>query len=313
MQTVFKNRGLVLLSVIMLAFMNVSQAQTDEDAIMMSKNNLCSGIMYAHSSWNNYWEGTFKRDNQNLGTVSSNMFAVMENFGVNRRLNIIANLPYIETKATAGTLHGMKGLQDLSAWVKWMPIEKDLKKGTISLYLLGGASLPVSNYVADFLPLSIGLHSKTLSGRVIVDYQLGNFFTTASATYTYRSNVTIDRTSYYTTSLIISNEVQMPDVMSENFRVGYRSSHLIAEAVLSNMKTLSGFDIRKNDMPFLSNQMNATTAGVNFKYTLQKISELAITGGANYTIAGRNVGQSTNLNIGVFYVVDFSPKKKDKK
>jgi len=313
MQTVFKNRRLVLLSVIMLAFMNMLQAQTDEDAIMMSKNNLCSGIMYGHSSWNNYWEGTLKRDNQNIGTVSTNMFSIMENYGVNRRLNIIANLPYIETKASAGTLHGMRGLQDLSAWVKWMPLEKDLKKGTISLYLLGGASVPVSNYVADFLPLSIGLHSKTLSGRIIVDYQLGNFFTTASATYTYRSNVTIDRTSYYTTTLILSNEVQMSDVVSENFRIGYRSSHLIAEAVLSNMTTLTGFDIRRNDMPFLSNQMNATTAGVNFKYTLQKLSELAITGGVNYTVAGRNVGQSTNLNIGVFYVVDFSPKKKDKK
>jgi len=307
-----KNRIMPLV-VLMLAILNTSLAQTDEDAIMMSKNNLCSGIMYGHSSWNNYWEGTLKRDNQNLGTVSSNMFSIMENYGVNRKLNIIANLPYIETKASGGTLHGMKGLQDLSAWVKWMPVEKSLKKGTISLYFLGGASLPVSNYVADFLPLSIGLHSKTLSGRVIVDYQLGNFFTTASATYTYRSNVTIDRTSYYTTTLVLSNEVQMPDVMSENFRIGYRSSHLIAEAVLSNMTTLSGFDIRRNDMPFLSNQMNATTAGVNFKYTLQKISALAITGGANYTIAGRNVGQSTNLNIGVFYVVDFSPKKKDKK
>ena len=102
-------------------------------------------------------------------------------------------------------------------------------------------------------------------------------------------------------------------MMSENFRIGYRSSHLIAEAVVSNMTTLSGFDIRKNDMPFLSNQMNATTAGVNFKYTLQKISELAITGGANYTVAGRNSGQATNFNIGVFYVVDFSPKKKNKK
>ena len=146
-----------------------------------------------------------------------------------------------------------------------------------------------------------------------MDYQLGSFFATGSATYNYRSNVTIDRTSYYTTTLILSNEVQMPDVMNENFRIGYRSSYLIAEAVVSNMTTLTGFDIRKNDMPFLSNKMEATTAGVNFKYTLKKISGLAITGGANYTVAGRNVGQATNLNIGAFYVMDFSPKKKDKK
>jgi len=88
-----KNRIMPLV-VLMLAILNTSLAQTDEDAIMMSKNNLCSGIMYGHSSWNNYWEGTLKRDNQNLGTVSSNMFSIMENYGVNRKLNIIANLPY---------------------------------------------------------------------------------------------------------------------------------------------------------------------------------------------------------------------------
>ena len=292
---------------------NSSMAQTDQDAIMMSKNNFCTGVMYSHSSWNYYWEGTFKRNNQNLGTVSSNTESVMGNYGINRRLNIIIGLPYIETKASAGTLHGMKGFQDISAWVKWMPIEKELKKGVISFYLLGGASIPISNYVADFLPLSIGLHSKTLSGRILLDYQLGSFFATGSATYTYRSNITIDRTAYYTSSLILSNEVVMPDVTNFAFRTGYRSSYLIAEAVVSNMTTLKGFDIRKNDMPFPGNQMDATTAGANFKYTLKKVSGLSITGGANYTITGRNVGQATNLNIGVFYIIDFTSGKKNEK
>ncbi|MDE3142835.1 MAG: hypothetical protein KGL19_01690 [Bacteroidota bacterium] len=303
----------MIVSALLFVIHLTSSAQTDQDAIMMSKNNLCSGLMYGHSSWTNYWEGTFKRDNPNLGTVSTSMLSVMGNYGINRRLNIIFALPYVQTKATQGTLHGMKGIQDISAWIKWMPIEKDFKKGTVSLYVLGGTSIPTSNYVADFLPLSIGLHSKTLSGRIILDYQRGAFFATGSATYTYRSNVTIDRTSYYTTTLILSNQVQMPDVMGENFRIGYRSNYLIAEAVVSNMTTLSGFDIRKNDMPFLSNKMNATTAGINFKYTLKKLSALAITGGADYTVAGRNVGQSTNLNIGAFYVLDFTHKKKDKK
>lgn len=313
MRNFYKLSRTIIVLFLLFTFRLTSLAQTDQDAIMMSKNNLCSGLMYGHSSWTNYWEGTFKRDNPNLGTVSTNMLSVMGNYGINRRLNVLFGLPYVQTKASAGTMHGTKGIQDISVWVKWMPVEKDFKKGTVSLYVLGGTSLPVTNYVADFLPLSIGLHSKTLSGRIILDYQRGSFFATGSATYTYRSNVTIDRTSYYTTSLILSNQVQMPDVMSENFRIGYRSNFIIAEAVVSNMTTLSGFDIRKNDMPFLSNKMNATTAGINFKYTLRKISALAITGSANYTVAGRNVGQSTNLNIGAFYVVDFNPKKKGKK
>ncbi|MFY9464827.1 MAG: hypothetical protein WAP48_07045, partial [Sediminibacterium sp.] len=57
-------------------------SQTDIDAIMMSKNNFCTGFMYTHNSWDHYWEGTFKRDNQNLGTVSSQMIGVMGNYGL---------------------------------------------------------------------------------------------------------------------------------------------------------------------------------------------------------------------------------------
>ena len=67
--------------------------------------------------------------------------------------------------------------------------------------------------------------------------------------------------------------------LSANFRAGYRSKYWIAEAVVDNMNTLGGFDIRKNDMPFPSNKMNATRVGANFKHTLKAVKGLEITGG----------------------------------
>lgn len=285
-------------------------AQTDEDAIMMTKNNFCVGGTYSRSSWSNYWEGTFKRSNANLGTVSTQMFGLMGNYGISRKLNVIIGAPYVITHASAGTLHGMHGIQDLSGWLKWLATEQQLGGGVLSVYLLGGASVPLTNYIADFLPLSIGLQSKTLSGRLMVDYQKGNFFVTASGTYTWRSNITIDRSSYYTTSEHLTNQVQMPNMSSFNFRTGYRSDRWILEAVLSNMTTLGGFDMRKNDMPFPSNKMNATMAGGHFKYTFPMVSGLSLTGGGNYTLAGRNMGQATSFDIGVFYIFDFSHKTK---
>jgi len=297
--------GLVCLGV--LGAVNAG-AQTEQDAIMMAKNNFCVGLMYGHSSWKNYWEGTLKRDNENLGTVSGSMYAIMGNYGITRKLNVIFGVPYISTKASAGTLHGMKGIQDLSLWVKWMPVEMDMGKSTLSVYGLAGASLPLSNYTPDFLPMSIGLHSKTASARLIVDYQYGNWFATASGTYTYRGNVKIDRTAYYTTELILSNEVAMPNVASYGLRLGYRSNRFIAEAVMNGMNTLGGFDIRRNDMPFPSNKMNALTLGINGKYNLPWIAGLSLTGGVNSVIKGRNVGQSTNFNIGAFYIMDYSKK-----
>nr|WP_237487890.1 transporter [Hufsiella arboris] len=235
----------------------------------------------------------------------------MANYGINDRLNVIAGLPYVTTRATAGTLAGMNGFQDLTASVKWMPVETKLGKGLFSFYGIGSIVLPLNDYVADFLPMSIGLHCKSFMARAMVDYQLNSLFFTGSGQYINRSNITIDRNTYYTTRLIYSNEVAMPDGAVFNFRTGYRSQKLIAEAILESGTTLGGFDIRKNDMPFPSNKMNSTTAGVNFKYSMD--FGLEFTGGANYVVAGRNVGQSSMVHAGVYYLFDIGKKTKETK
>ena len=40
----------------------LANAQTEIDGIMMSKKQLCTGAVYQYSAWDNYWEGTFKRN-----------------------------------------------------------------------------------------------------------------------------------------------------------------------------------------------------------------------------------------------------------
>jgi hypothetical protein len=296
--------------VFMLLFSNYIKAQTDVDAIMIPHNNFCVGAMYSNSSWKEYWEGSFKRDNLNLGRVTTQMYSVMGNYGISNKLNVLFNVPYVTTHASGGTLKGMKSLQDLSLSIKWKAFQNELGKGNISLFAIGGLALPLTDYVADFLPMSVGMHSKNLSLRGMADYQINSFFVTASAIYIRRSNITIDRTAYYTNEMHYTNEVKMPDMAGFNVRAGLRSRQWIAEVVIDKSKTLGGFDIRKNDMPFPSNEMNSTRAGINFKYTSHYLRGLELTGGSNYVISGRNVGQSFMLNGGAFYIMDFSKKKK---
>lgn len=288
-----------------------SNAQTDFDAIMMNKNQFCNGLMYNSSSWKNYWEGTLKRDNQNLGTVSTKSVMYMANYGITNNLNVMIGAPYVWTKASAGTLQGMKGIQDASLTVKWRPVKRSFGKNKLSLLLLGTVSTPLNNYVIDFLPLSIGLGSTNFTGRAMVDYQYKKFTVTASASYIVRSNVKIDRTAYYDTQGRLTNEVHMPNASQYQLRTGYRGKYLIAEALLTNWTTLGGFDITRNNMPFPSNRMNATTVGANIKYTLKSYTNLAFLAGANFTIAGRNMGQSSSFNVGAFYAFYF--KKTGKK
>ena len=281
------------------------RAQTDLDAIMMNKNQFCNGLVYEHAAWKKYWEGTLKRENLNLGTVTTQSVSIMPNYGITDNVNIMANLPYIWTKASAGNLHGMKGIQDLSVHLKWRFLKKEIGKGKLSLFAVAGVSAPLSDYVIDFLPMSIGLGAKTAQGRFMADYQYGKFTVTGSATYVLRSNVSLDRTSYYDTQLRLTNQVQMPDQAQFQLRTGYRGRYLISELILYNSTTLGGFDITRNNMPFPSNRMNMTNLSLHVKYTLPTFTNLAFLAGGTYCLTGRNVGQNNSFHVGAFYAFYF--------
>ena len=269
----------IFLIPILIAFTSLAcLSQTDIDGIMMEKNAFCIGPMFGYSSWKNYWEGTLKRENLNLGTLSTQMYSVMGNYGITNKLNVLFGLPYVKTKASAGQLNGQEGVQDLSLWVKWKPFSKKIGSGRLSLIAIGGYSFPISDYTADFLPMSIGLESKNLSLRGMADYRRGSWFGTISGTYVRRSNIELDRTSYYTTEMHYTNEVKMPDAASFNIRAGYRDKGLIAEAVFDHWNTLGGFDITRNNMPFPSNEMDMSRIGFNFKYDMPFLPQLSLTG-----------------------------------
>jgi hypothetical protein len=310
MKTVIKNKFRLSILLLVVFTSMISSAQTEIDGIMMEKNALCIGPMFGYSSWKNYWEGTLKRENLNLGTVSTQMYSVMGNYGITNRWNVLFGLPYVKTKASAGQLNGQEGVQDFSLWLKWKAFSKKIASGRLSLFAIGGFSFPVSDYTADFLPMSIGLESKNLSLRGMADYQRGSWFGTVSATYVRRSNIELDRNSYYTTQMHYTNEVKMPDAASVNVRAGWRDKGLIAEAVFDHWNTLCGFDITRNNMPFPSNNMDMSRVGFNFKYDMPFYPQLSLTGNVMTTISGRNVGQATGFNVGIFYVIDFSKKKK---
>jgi hypothetical protein len=289
-----------------LCISKITFAQTDADALMIPKNVYCAGLEYDHSSWTNYWEGTLKRNNLNIGTLSTNTYSMVGNYGITNKLDILFSVPYITTNASAGTLKGQSGFQDLTMALKWLPVQTEIGKGIFSVHAILEGSIPLSNYEPNFLPVSIGLHSKTASLRALANYQTGRFFVTAAGQYVRRDDITIDQNSYYTTHAIYSNQVYMPDMSNFLFSTGYRSLKLNVEAILSQTITNGGFDIRRNDMPFPSNRMNWTTAGGLVKYSFQ--SGLEFTAGANYVLTGRNVGQSTNLFGGILYLIDFSGK-----
>lgn len=297
-----------LLPLLGMAFFLRAQSafsQTATDGLLMSQGNVCVMAIYNNDQWTDYWEGTRKRDNLNIGTVTTQSFGLMAAAGITKNLNVLASLPYVKTASTAGTLNGRSGFQDVFVGLKWRPLETDVPFGKLSLMTVAGFSTPVSNYVADYLPMSVGLGATTGSLRGILHYKTKiGAFATLQAGYIRRSNITIDREAYYTDRQYNTSEVFMPNMANYSARAGYWSKRLIAEAWIDHMQTLGGTDIRRNDMPFPSNEMNATRVGVMGTYRLPFVKNLSVLANAGYVVAGRNVGQSTNVSGGLSYIIE---------
>jgi hypothetical protein len=190
---------------------------------------------------------------------------------------------------------------------KYRLFKTEIQNSTIKAFAGASFSIPLTNYTPDYLPLSIGLASKTLAIRANAEYALAKkWFAGVSGGYVFRSNITLDRPSYYTDGqLFLTNEVAMPNQFQFFGNIGYRQPNWHAEITYNQQNTLGGGDIRRQDMPFASNRMNYSKLGVMGMYYLSKPKGLAVHLAAAYTVAGRNVGQSTTYSAGLLYTIQF--------
>lgn len=282
----------------------VLRAQTLEDAELLQPRQAAVTVMYGHDAWDQYWEGSLKRSNGNIGTITTSSVTSTVGYGVNNRLTLFASLPYVRTEASQGVLHSMEGRQDFTFMAKYR-VANPLIAGRARLKLLavGAAGIPTSDYTPDFLPMSIGLHSKSITTRAAAHLQdRTGWFIDGFAERMWRSNVTLDRSSYYTNGQWIeSNEVAMPDVAVYRATVGWQREAWCIPVGLTSQRTLGGGDIRRQDMPFVSNRMNFTTAHAELMYYLPRLAGLRLDLGAAHTLSGRNVGQSTTIMTGLTY------------
>jgi len=293
---------------VVLAAAGSARGQTIDDAIMMSPRALCTGFDYTHDSWSRYWEGRLERSNGNIGTVSTQSISWMGTYGLSERLNVIAMLPWVSTSASAGTMHGMHGLQDATVALKLRLLSADFtEQGALSFFAVGSFATPTNGYTPDFMPMSIGTASRRVSARGTLSFQAKRgWFVETTGAYTWRGMVTLDRSAYFTQDqLYLTDKVAMPDVFDYTVRAGYFKHGLYAPIAFSQQITMGGGDIRRQDMPFVSNRMNLARLELPLMYYLSRPKNFVVHAGAAYTVNGRNVGQATTFWGGLLYTFHF--------
>ena len=279
-------------------------AQALDDAVVLPKGDLVVANIYVHDSWDHYWEGSLKRTNGNIGTLTTRVNALGAAYGLSDAVTVMAGAPYVWTRASQGVLHSMRGLQDITFAMKFRAVNRPMSPvGAFRLLGVMGGGLPLTDYTPDFQPLSIGMGAGRLLGRLTASVEpASGWFTNGSGGYTVRGGVTLDRPYYFTEDrLVFSDSVVMPNVFDYSVTTGVARRRYMGAFGLSQIYTLGGGDIRRQDMPFVSNRMNFTTLSAMVQAPVPRLSRLAAQFGYRYTVHGRNVGQATTLSGGVVY------------
>jgi hypothetical protein len=293
---------------LLLSFGDKGVAQTVDDGIMLSRLKYCTGVFFSYDYWTGYWEGSRNRTNGNIGTVTTRTIQYIGNYGVTDNLDLMFNVPYVYTSASAGVLHGQRGFQDFQLAAKYKLLSVPVRNfGALRVMAVLAGSVPMTGYTPDDEPMSIGTQSKTISGRATLNYLGRNgLYLNGSTAYTYRGIVTLARSSYYTNGqLYLSNQVAMPNQFNYIVSAGYRRNDTTLTAAFSQQQTHGGGDIRQQDVPFVSNRVNYSKISATLTVPLPRVHNLQYWFLYSNTFEGRNVGQANTFSMGYLYTFDF--------
>ncbi len=297
----------LLLSLFTLSLLvsNSLLAQSPSDEILMKKYELCVAVTYDLGEWNQYWEGTYLRGNENIGVLTRNMVMPMVAAGITDKLNVLIATPYVKTKSTGGQLAGVEGFQDISIALKYEILKKEIGKGKLALLGTAAFATPMSNYLSDYMPYSLGLGTNEITLRAIVHYQLDKgMYARVAGAHLWRGQTEVERDYYYNNGSYYSTFMDVPNAWNYQATIGtwLFNYALRLEANYTALKSTSGDDIRAYNAPQPTNKMEMTSVGFFAQYYFKKkIKGLGVLGYYNQVIDGRNIGKSTNLGIGATY------------
>lgn len=302
MKNHFRFLGLLCAS---LGIITIAHAQTPLDGLMMPKGEICIALQYDQITWDRYWEGSTIRVNQNIGTFTKQMGMPMIVGGITDKVNVLLSLPYVKTAASAGQLTGVQGIQDLGISVKALFLEKSIGKGKLTGFSNLSYSTPASNYLADYMPFSLGFGAKELGIRAIGKYELekGAYFR-ASYAYLNRGTTNAEREYYYANGSVYTSTMDVPDALQGQLTLGswlfnYR---LRVEASLTTIRSTSGDDIRTYCMPLPTNKVNFDRVEGFAQYYFKGNGRgFGLIASYQQAISGRNMGQFSGYGLGITY------------
>lgn len=310
------NIKFLLPALLLVSLMSVKlSAQTPSDAIMMNAEQACILLEYNYGSFDQYWEGTYLRENQTIATVRRNTAMSMMAVGIIDKLNFFIGVPYIKTESSdpnGGKFAGASGFQDLSLAVKYQILKKEKEKGTFSALATVGFSTPISNYLPDYMPYSLGLGAPELSYRAIAEYKWKNgLYLRGAGAFLWRGYAKAEREYYYNNGSYYTPLMDVPNAVTFEGVLGLWTLKNTLQLELSymNSTSTSGDDIRSYNAPQPTNKINMDRLGLFAHYYIPSIKGLGVVAYHNRVVNGRNAAKINTTGIGLTYYFNYRKKQ----
>lgn len=307
--------GTILPILALLGSPGALDAQTPSDAAMMSSKNICILTSYDMGSFDRYWEGSYLRSNGTIATVDRNTLMPMAAVGILDDLNFYIGLPYVSTESSepnGGKFTGSRGFQDLILALKYRAIHKNFGSNRLSVLATVGFSTPLTNYLSDYRPYSIGAGAPELSLRAIGQYQWANgLYFRASLAHLWRGYTEAERDYYYNDGSYYTPWMDVPSAWTYEgvFGKWFFNNSLKFELGYFSFSSTSGDDIRPYNAAQPTNRTESDQVGLSGQYFLKSIKGLGILVYHNRVVDGRNVPKMANTGIGINYQFAFTKKQ----
>ncbi len=292
-------------------------AQTPSDALMMPSKNVCVLFSYDLGSFDRYWEGSNLRSNETIATVDQNIILPMAAIGILDNLNFYISLPYVSTESSepnGGKFTGARGFQDIGFAIKYRAVRTEVGNGRLSALATAGFSTPISNYLSDYRPYSIGSGAPEFSLRGIGQYQWNNgFYIRAALAHLWRGYTEAERDYYYNNGSYYTAWMDVPNAVTYEGILGkwFFNTSLKLELSYFSLNSTSGDDIRAYNAAQPTNKVESDRIGFSAQYFFKSIKGLGVVAYHNRIVDGRNAPKMSNTGFGITYQFNVIKKQTD--
>lgn len=285
----------IALAVVVLTAPTLLQAQTPFGGFMKGKGKGDVVISYNSESYDNVFlvpqkiEGVPVFNQVKINSV--NLFAT---FGLSDKVDVQVSLPYISATGAAtqavldnlGYSNERSGLQDVSLYFKYNPLNLKIGKGNLAFIGAVGVQTPLGSYKVDESLqsiLAIGNRATQLNAYVMAQYKSDiGVFLNGSVGYSARTT-------------------DVPDAFVTQIKAGYAGKYFYVDVYAASQTSTSGVDILKEGFTafFPATRVSYNRIGVSGYVPLGKGVGLA--GGYSAYTSGRNIGESKGGYGGLVY------------